>query len=48
MDTLYIVDNTKLNAAIMAEMESGILLSKDPDAPMWVENILNYVENDGD
>jgi predicted ABC-type ATPase len=48
VDTLYIVDNTELNAAIIAEMESGILLSKDPDAPVWVENILKYVENCGD
>ncbi|OAH58618.1 hypothetical protein AWH48_16575 [Domibacillus aminovorans] len=44
VDTLYIVDNTELNASIVAEIEDGILLNKDPSVPVWVEYILKHIE----
>lgn len=41
---VYLIDNSGETALVMAELNSGSLISKDPNAPTWVNNVLYIVE----
>jgi predicted ABC-type ATPase len=40
----YLIDNSEETALVMAELNNGILISKNPNAPKWVSEVLYIVE----
>ncbi len=40
----YLIDNSEETALVMAELNNGALVNKDPHAPKWVNDVLYIVE----
>jgi predicted ABC-type ATPase len=40
----YLIDNSGSTALVMAELNKGILVDKEPNAPKWVNDVLYIIE----
>ncbi len=40
----YLIDNSESTALVMAELNNGILISKEPNAPKWISDVLYIIE----